>query len=165
MPSYSSLKVDANSSTPSTVPNTPILNFATRDDADDQSENSHMCASSSDAHNHANGDSDVSRTQDDKNTPVYTGVSRSGLNGRWRAQLSTRGRTVHLGTFPTAEEAARAWDRAAVQERGKAAVTNFTLTDYVNADGTLKMDAVCTAEGARGQVLSRLALLVQKYQY
>ena len=34
-------------------------------------------------------------------------VRRSGVHGRWRAQLSTRGRTIHLGTFATAEEAAR----------------------------------------------------------
>jgi len=82
---------------------------------------------------------------------VYTGVSRSGLNGRWRAQLSTRGRTVHLGTFATAEEAAKAWDRAAVQERGKAAVTNFSLSDYLNPDGSLKPDVTASANAGKNE--------------
>ena len=99
------------------------------------------------AHDHDAHDS----VDDDKDIPVYTGVSRSGLNGRWRAQLSTRGRTVHLGTFASAEEAARAWDLAAVQERGKAAVTNFNLAEYINSDGSLKSDAGCASSGVKAQ--------------
>jgi hypothetical protein len=120
-----------------------------------------------------------SATESSDAHPVYTGVSRfvahfraylpctilknllrrSGVHGRWRAQLSTRGRTIHLGTFATAEEAARllrlpslsnyakipqvglsadigrrAWDRAAVQERGRhGAKTNFHMSDYIDS--------------------------------
>jgi hypothetical protein len=60
------------------------------------------------------------RAQTQKHMMLYQGVAscpascdarcaagRSGLNGRYRAQLSTKGKTVHLGTFSTAEEAAR----------------------------------------------------------
>lgn len=88
--------------------------------------------------------------QESKDAQIYTGVSRSGLNGRWRAQLSTRGRTVHLGTFASAEEAAQAWDRAAVQERGKAAVTNFAISDYINSDGSVKTEVKCASQGTKG---------------
>ena len=114
-------------------------------DADEPDHEESAAASSSDTDAHSNTD------DGDKNSTVYTGVSRSGLNGRWRAQLSTRGRTVHLGTFASAEEAARAWDRAAVQERGKAAVTNFAISDYINADGSLKTEAGCNSQDSKGQ--------------
>jgi hypothetical protein len=153
-----------NNTTASTVPHVTGLAFAhhstlgatsaaSQGDADESDHESSSDASSSDTHPAASsGDHDEhSAPCEDKNTPVYTGVSRSGLNGRWRAQLSTRGRTVHLGTFATAAEAARAWDRAAVQERGKAAVTNFPLTDYINADGSLKPEAGCASHGSKDQ--------------
>ena len=58
---------------------------------------------------------------------------------------------MHLGTFASAEEAARAWDRAAVRERGKAAVTNFSISDYVNSDGSVKTEVECASHGAKGQ--------------
>jgi hypothetical protein len=124
----------------------PLRTLSQNNDADESDQDSSEVTCSD--HNNAEGDNDDDCPQDDdKNSPVYTGVSRSGLNGRWRAQLSTRGRTVHLGTFPSAEEAARAWDRAAVQERGKAAVTNFAASDYLNADGSLKTEAGCASQG------------------
>eukprot|EP00281_Chroomonas_sp_CCMP1168_P019809 CAMPEP_0206226854 /NCGR_PEP_ID=MMETSP0047_2-20121206/8313_1 /ASSEMBLY_ACC=CAM_ASM_000192 /TAXON_ID=195065 /ORGANISM="Chroomonas mesostigmatica_cf, Strain CCMP1168" /LENGTH=359 /DNA_ID=CAMNT_0053649969 /DNA_START=202 /DNA_END=1281 /DNA_ORIENTATION=- len=67
----------------------------------------------------------------------YTGVSRCGARGRWRAQLSTGGRSIHLGSFATEDEAARAWDLAAVAQRGKRAQTNFDISDYLVAlDGS-----------------------------
>jgi len=147
------------------VPNTPSLRFETPAadalrtvtpfsqgdvDADESDQES---SSGADTDKHVDGDDNAHSMQDDdKNTPVYTGVSRSGLNGRWRAQLSTRGRTVHLGTFASGPDAARAWDRAAVQERGKAAVTNFALSDYINSDGSLKTDGGSSSQcGGKGQ--------------
>jgi len=154
-------------SPPTTVPNTPTASallvskpallarcasqpHAEDDDSDGESSSG---PSSSGSLNHVEGDSDAhsSSPDGDKNVPVYTGVSRSGLNGRWRAQLSTRGRTVHLGTFASAEEAARAWDRAAVQERGKAAVTNFALSDYINADGSVKTEVGSASQPSKSQ--------------
>jgi len=157
---------DKPASPPSTVPNTPTASAllaakppspgpcaSQRDSEDDSDRESSSGASSSETHNHVDGDSDAhcSSQDGDKNSPVYTGVSRSGLNGRWRAQLSTRGRTVHLGTFASAEEAARAWDRAAVQERGKAAVTNFALSDYINADGSVKTEVGSATQASKSQ--------------
>jgi len=57
--------------------------------------------------------------------------NRSGFKGvrfrwnRWVAEIKTNGRKLHLGTFPTAEEAARVYDAAAAQHFGEFANTNL----------------------------------------
>jgi hypothetical protein len=40
------------------------------------------------------------------------------------------GHKIHLGTFGTAAEAARAWDRKAIEHRGSGTVTNFDAAEY-----------------------------------
>lgn len=63
---------------------------------------------------------------------VSRAKSRSGLkgvrllpSGRWAAHISIRGDLRHLGTYDTAEAAARAYDRAAREGYGEFAVLNF----------------------------------------
>ena len=63
-------------------------------------------------------------------------------------ELSTRGHTLHLGTFRTGDEVAEACDQASVQERGKTVATILTDASEYADGGTLKTDALCAASTA-----------------
>ncbi len=60
-----------------------------------------------------------------RNTTGFKGVSFDKARGKYEAKLKASDRHLHLGRFATAEEAARAYDRAARETFGDYARTNF----------------------------------------
>ncbi|KAL5558710.1 hypothetical protein UlMin_034921 [Ulmus minor] len=73
----------------------------------------------------------------------YRGVTRHHQHGRWQARIGrvAGNKDLYLGTFSTQEEAAEAYDIAAIKFRGVNAVTNFDITRYdvekITASNTL----------------------------
>ncbi|KMT03496.1 hypothetical protein BVRB_8g191760 [Beta vulgaris subsp. vulgaris] len=68
----------------------------------------------------------------------YRGVARHHYNGRWEARIGRvlGNKYLYLGTFATQEEAASAYDIAAIQYRGLNAVTNFDLSHYLKPNNS-----------------------------
>ena len=66
----------------------------------------------------------------------FRGVTRHHQHGRWEARIGRvlGNRYLYLGTFASEEEAARAYDVAALRHRGPKAVTNFARESYYGND-------------------------------
>lgn len=61
-------------------------------------------------------------------TSEYKGVylyTSPGGQQYWRASVSMDGKSKHIGTFPTEEDAAMAYDEVASKNWGEFAVLNF----------------------------------------
>nr|BAL04567.1 AP2-like ethylene-responsive transcription factor [Physcomitrium patens] len=63
---------------------------------------------------------------------MYRGVTRHHQHGRWQARIGrvAGNKDLYLGTYSTQEEAAEAYDLAAIKFRGIYAVTYFDISRY-----------------------------------
>jgi hypothetical protein len=64
-----------------------------------------------------------------QNTSGYKGVTKHKRSGKWQAQIQKDGRMRHLGLYADPVDAARAYDRAALELYGAFARPNFVKSD------------------------------------
>ncbi|XP_019437877.1 PREDICTED: AP2-like ethylene-responsive transcription factor ANT isoform X1 [Lupinus angustifolius] len=81
---------------------------------------------------------------------MYRGVTRHHQHGRWQARIGrvAGNKDLYLGTFSTQEEAAEAYDVAAIKFRGVNAVTNFDITRY-HVERIMASNTLLAGEHAR----------------
>ncbi|KAG6537430.1 hypothetical protein ZIOFF_002524 [Zingiber officinale] len=81
---------------------------------------------------------------------IYRGVTRHHQHGRWQARIGrvSGNKDLYLGTFSTQEEAAEAYDIAAIKFRGLNAVTNFDISRY-DVEKIMASDTLLASELAR----------------
>lgn len=70
------------------------------------------------------------RVQPVKGSSRFRGVSWNSNCGKWRAQVWKGSEVHHLGYFEHEEDAARAYDEAALRIRGPDAPINFSRSEY-----------------------------------
>jgi hypothetical protein len=72
-----------------------------------------------------NNQNQGNRLKGNRCTSIFKGVVWYKRHSKWNAQILVDGKRKHLGYYHDEEEAARAYDRAAIQHFGEYALTNF----------------------------------------
>lgn len=67
------------------------------------------------------------------NKSGYKGVSFMKSINKWHAQICCNSKVMHLGSYEHKEDAAHAYDKAALEFHGEFAWTNFPKTLYIHA--------------------------------
>lgn len=93
-----------------------VVDHINSDGLDNRRDNIRICSSAENARN-----SRMPRN----NTSGFKGVSFHRATGKFSASIGKENRQIHIGLFPTAEEAARAYDKAARELHGEFARLNF----------------------------------------
>ena len=65
-----------------------------------------------------------------RNTSGYKGVCWNKPTSKWRARIRISGKLLHLGFFHTPEDAAEAYDAAAIRYFGEFSLTNAKLGNF-----------------------------------
>lgn len=73
----------------------------------------------------SNSQNSMNQRLKSSNTSGYKGVCWAARESKWKASIMYLGRTKSLGYFQTAEEAARAYDKAARELHGEFARLNY----------------------------------------
>jgi hypothetical protein len=81
-----------------------------------------------------------SRRDKTRTSSRYVGASLEKCRGLWLAYINHNKKRIHLGRFKTEEEAARAYDRAAIKYHGEFARLNFPREDYKDEIQNLATD-------------------------
>jgi len=84
-----------------------------------------------------NSENQYNRKRGKNNTTGYKGIKRQG--NKWQAKIGYQGKQRYLGTFETPEEAAQAYDKAAIELYGDFARGN--LTESPETVGKYKLPA------------------------
>lgn len=74
------------------------------------------------------GENNKNKAKRSMSSSIYKGVSKVGL--QYRARIEVNGRKVECGRYDSEEDAARAYDIAAIREFGCLASTNFDRSNY-----------------------------------
>lgn len=117
-----------------------------------QTEQTHACK---------NGEGNRWRTT--PSSSRYRGVSWHTQTGRWKAQIKVHGKDINLGRHKSEEAAARAYDQAAINARGKEAQLNFPMKEYASEMDALRQLTLPELAAKLRGVEQRLAAQTSKY--